>query len=139
MAVRGDAGQQDLPQSSACRNLPHFLSDGLETWVKICLVIRIAAWDATDLDFEQIEMLANFSDYAMCYPKLSFDEIAQKLGVDFSKANNGKPGRRSASKFLRESLGAWELPRICSCLFNQRIYFRFRQAPRFQSCANFGF
>jgi hypothetical protein len=43
-----------------------------------------------DLDFEQIEMLANFSDYAVDYPKLSFEEIAKKLGVDFRKAKNGK-------------------------------------------------
>ncbi len=35
-------------------------------------------------------MLANFSDYAVDYPKLSFEEIAKKLGVDFRKAKNGK-------------------------------------------------
>jgi hypothetical protein len=29
---------------------------------------------------EQIEMLANFSDYSADYPKLSFEEIAKKLG-----------------------------------------------------------
>jgi hypothetical protein len=45
---------------------------------------------SSDLDFEQIEMLANFSDYAFDYPKLAFEEIAKKLGVDFSKAKNGK-------------------------------------------------
>jgi hypothetical protein len=44
---------------------------------------------APDLDFEQIEMLANFS-HAADYPKLSFEEIAKKLGVDFSKAKNGE-------------------------------------------------
>jgi hypothetical protein len=43
-----------------------------------------------DLDFEQIEILANFSDYAFDYPDLSFEEIAKKLGVDFIKAKNGK-------------------------------------------------
>jgi hypothetical protein len=43
-----------------------------------------------DLTFEQIEMLANFSDSAFDYPKLSFEEIAKKLGVDFSKAKNGR-------------------------------------------------
>jgi hypothetical protein len=43
-----------------------------------------------DLDFEQIEVLANFSDYAFDYPKLSYEEIARKLGVDFSQAKNGK-------------------------------------------------
>ena len=46
--------------------------------------------NAPDLDFEQIEMLANFSDYAVDYPKLSFEEIATKLGVDFSDVKNGK-------------------------------------------------
>jgi hypothetical protein len=44
----------------------------------------------TDLDFEQSEMLANFSDYAFDYPKLTFEKIANKLGVDFSAAKNGK-------------------------------------------------
>ena len=43
-----------------------------------------------DLDFEQIEMVANFSDYAADCPDLSFDEITILLGVDFSKARNGK-------------------------------------------------
>lgn len=43
-----------------------------------------------DLDFEQIEMLANFSECAFDYPKLTFDEIAEKFGVDFTKAKNGK-------------------------------------------------
>jgi hypothetical protein len=42
-----------------------------------------------DLDFEQIEMLANFSEYAADYPILSFEEIAKKLGVDFSASING--------------------------------------------------
>jgi hypothetical protein len=39
-----------------------------------------------DLTFEQIEMLPNFSDSAAGYPEMSFEEIAKKLGVDFSKA-----------------------------------------------------
>jgi hypothetical protein len=43
----------------------------------------------SDLDFEQIEMLANFSDYAADCPDLSFEEITKLLGADFSKANNG--------------------------------------------------
>jgi hypothetical protein len=46
--------------------------------------------NASDLDFEQIEMLANFSDYAVDYPKLSFEDIAKKLGVNFREAPNGK-------------------------------------------------
>jgi hypothetical protein len=46
--------------------------------------------DTSDLDFQQIEMLANFSDYAADYPRLSFEDIAKKLGADFSKAKNGK-------------------------------------------------
>jgi hypothetical protein len=45
---------------------------------------------ATALDSEQSEMLANFSNYAVDYTKLPFEEIAKKLGVDFSKAKNGK-------------------------------------------------
>jgi hypothetical protein len=44
---------------------------------------------ARDLTFEQIEMLANFSDYAADYPSLTFEEITKKLGVDFSEAKNG--------------------------------------------------
>ena len=35
-------------------------------------------------------MLANFSDYAADYPKMSFEKVAKKLGVNFRKANNGK-------------------------------------------------
>jgi len=46
--------------------------------------------NAPDLDFEQIEMIANFSDYAADYRKLSFEEIAKMLGANFSKAINGK-------------------------------------------------
>jgi hypothetical protein len=45
---------------------------------------------APDLDFEQIKMLTNFSDYAVDYTKLTFEEIAKKLGVDLSKARNGR-------------------------------------------------
>jgi hypothetical protein len=51
-----------------------------------------------DLDFEQIETLANFSDYAADYPKLSFEENAKKLGVDFSKPRNGKAGEAECRK-----------------------------------------
>ena len=36
--------------------------------------------DETRFDFEQIEMLANFSDHNADYPKLSFEQIAEKLG-----------------------------------------------------------
>jgi hypothetical protein len=43
-----------------------------------------------DLDIEQIEMLANFNDCAFDHPELTFEEVAKKLGVDFSKAKNGK-------------------------------------------------
>jgi hypothetical protein len=46
--------------------------------------------DETRFDFEQIEMLANFSDHNADYPKLSFEQIAEKLGVDFRKAQNGE-------------------------------------------------
>ena len=35
-------------------------------------------------------MLVNFSDCAADYSKLSFEETAKKLGVDFSEAKNGK-------------------------------------------------
>jgi hypothetical protein len=44
---------------------------------------------APNLDFEQIEMLANFADYAADFPDLSFEQVAEKLGVDFTKAKNG--------------------------------------------------
>ena len=43
-----------------------------------------------DLDFEQVEMVANFSDYSADYPKLSFQDVAKKLGVNFSQSKNGK-------------------------------------------------
>jgi hypothetical protein len=56
-----------------------------------------------DLDFEHIEMLANFSDYAFDYPKLSFEEIVKKLGVDFSKAKNGKAWEKECMSGLSES------------------------------------
>ena len=46
--------------------------------------------NAPDLDFGQIETLANFSDYAADYQKSLFEDIAEKLGVNFRKANNGK-------------------------------------------------
>ena len=36
------------------------------------------------------------------YSKLSFEEIAKKLGVDFPKPRMAKYGRRNAGKFLRE-------------------------------------
>jgi hypothetical protein len=42
-----------------------------------------------DLEFEQIEMLANFADYAADFPDLLFEQVAKKLGVDFSNAKNG--------------------------------------------------
>ena len=42
------------------------------------------------LSFEQIEMIANFSDYAAECPVLSFEAVAKKLGVDFDKAKDGK-------------------------------------------------
>jgi hypothetical protein len=45
---------------------------------------------SSNLDFEQTEMLSNFSDYAFDYPKLSFEEIAEMLGVDFTRAKNWK-------------------------------------------------
>jgi hypothetical protein len=35
--------------------------------------------NSPDLDFEQIEILANFSDYSFDCPKLSFEEITKKL------------------------------------------------------------
>jgi hypothetical protein len=54
------------------------------------------------LDFEQIEMLSNFSDYAADY-QLTFEAIAKKLGVDFSEAGMEKLGKRNAGKFLREN------------------------------------
>lgn len=46
--------------------------------------------NAPGLTFEQIEMLANFSDYAADYLSLAFEEITRKLGVDFKNAKNGK-------------------------------------------------
>jgi hypothetical protein len=49
-----------------------------------------ATANAAGLDFYQIKMLANFGDAAVDYPRLSFEEIAMRLGVDFDKAQNGK-------------------------------------------------
>ena len=58
---------------------------------------------APDLHFEQIEMLANFSDCAVDYPKLTFEEVANKLGVDFSKAANGQTWEKECREvFERE-------------------------------------
>jgi hypothetical protein len=56
-----------------------------------------------DLDSEQIEMLKNFRDYAADCPNLSFEEIAKLLGVDFSKAKNGKAWEKECKEvFERE-------------------------------------
>jgi hypothetical protein len=58
---------------------------------------------APDVDFEQIEMLPNFSDYAADYPKVTFEEIAKKLGVNFRKAKNGKTWEKECREvFERE-------------------------------------
>jgi hypothetical protein len=42
------------------------------------------------LSLEQIEMVANFSDIAADYPKLSFQAVAKKMGMDFGNAKNSK-------------------------------------------------
>jgi len=44
----------------------------------------------TSPDFGQIEMFINFADAGFAYPKLSFEQAARKLGVDFKKVANGK-------------------------------------------------
>jgi hypothetical protein len=67
------------------------------------MVIRPQS-DKPDLDSEEIEMLATFSDYAFDYPDVSFEEIAKKLGVDFSRATNGKV-------WEAECRGAFEMER----------------------------
>jgi hypothetical protein len=55
------------------------------------------------LDFEQIEMIANFSDIAANYPKLPFRGAANKLRVDFHHAKNGKAWEKECrSVFERE-------------------------------------
>ena len=59
--------------------------------------------EVPDLTFEQIEMISNFSDYSADYPKLSFEEIARKLGIDFSKVKNGKAWEKECREaFERE-------------------------------------
>jgi hypothetical protein len=48
-------------------------------------------------------MLANFSDYAADYPKLSFEQIAKKIEVDSIKAKNGKAREKECREvFERE-------------------------------------
>ena len=48
-------------------------------------------------------MLANFSDYAADYPALSFGQVAKRLGVDFTKAKNGRTwGSECREVFDRE-------------------------------------
>jgi hypothetical protein len=58
-----------------------------------------------DLEFEQIEMLANFSDYAADFPKLSFEEIAKKLGVDFKTAANGAAWEKECREVVERERG----------------------------------
>jgi hypothetical protein len=58
-----------------------------------------------DLNFGQIEMLANFSDYAFDYPNVPFEEIAKKLGVDFSKAKNGKLWEKECREVFERERG----------------------------------
>jgi hypothetical protein len=56
-----------------------------------------------ELDFEQVEMLANFSNYAADCPGLSIEEITKLLGVDFSKANDGNAWEKECREvFERE-------------------------------------
>ena len=55
-----------------------------------------------ELDFEEIEMLANFSDYSADYPKLSFEDIAKKLDVDFSKSQEWKSLGKRVQRGLRD-------------------------------------
>jgi hypothetical protein len=55
--------------------------------------------NAPDLDFEQIEMLANFSDYAADFPKLSFEDIAKEARPGFQqKPGMEKFGKKSAAR-----------------------------------------
>jgi len=58
-----------------------------------------------DLDFEQVEMLANFSDCTADCPNLSLEEIAKLLDVDFSKANNGKVWEKECRKVFGRERG----------------------------------
>jgi hypothetical protein len=56
-----------------------------------------------ELTLEQIDLLASFTDYAVDYPKLSFEEVARKFEVDFSKARNGKAWEKECREvFERE-------------------------------------
>jgi len=67
--------------------------------------------DPPDLDFEQIEMLANSSDYAADFPKLSFEDIAEKLGVDFSKAKNGIAWEKECREVFEREREAYRVNR----------------------------
>ena len=58
------------------------------------------------LGFEQVEMLANFSDYAADYPNLTFEQIRKKLGVDFSEAENGKAWANECRKVFEMERGS---------------------------------
>jgi hypothetical protein len=59
-----------------------------------------------DLSFEQIEMIANFADCAADFPDLTFEEVAKKLGVDFSNAEFGKIWEMECREaFMSESTG----------------------------------
>ena len=50
-------------------------------------------------------MLANFSDYAADYPKMSFEDIARKLGVDLSKAKNGAAWEKECREVFERKRG----------------------------------
>jgi hypothetical protein len=58
------------------------------------------------LDFEQIEMLAKFSDYAADLPDLSFEQVAKKLGVDFTTAKNAAAWEKECRARLHPALAA---------------------------------
>jgi hypothetical protein len=66
-----------------------------------------ATFDTDHLSSEQIEMFANFTDYAADFPRLSFEQVAKKLGVDFSKAKSGKAWEKECREvFEREIAGS---------------------------------
>jgi hypothetical protein len=56
------------------------------------------------LTFQQIKMLANFSDATAGYPKLMFEQAAKKLGVDFCKAKVWEKECREAFTNLRRAI-----------------------------------
>ena len=54
----------------------------------------------TSLNSGQIEMFIHFADARFAYPKLSFEQAAKKLGVDFNRVVNGRALKKACRELI---------------------------------------